>query len=120
MSDPLMFSCQFTVVEPGKVVVADLAGELIHESAEPFDDQVAAHIRAGHRRFVFDMSRLTYIGSMGLRTLAALAGRVKADGAVCLCEPTPPVQSVLDVSKLGPLLPVYPTRAEAVAAARAR
>ena len=120
MSDPLTFSCQFTVVEPGEVVVADLAGELIHESAEPFDDQLAVYYRAGHRRFVFDMSRLTYIGSMGLRTLTALAGRLKADGALCLCDLTPPVQSVLDVSKLAPLLPVYPTRAEAVAAARTR
>ncbi|HET6574739.1 MAG TPA: STAS domain-containing protein [Fimbriiglobus sp.] len=120
MSDPLTFSCQFTVVQPGDVVVADLSGELIHEAAEPFDDQVAVYFRAGHRRFVFDMSRLTYIGSMGLRSLTALASRVKADGAVCLCDLTAPVQSVLDVSKLAPLLPIYTTRAEAVAAARAR
>jgi anti-anti-sigma factor len=120
VSDPLTFSCQFTVVQPGDVVVADLAGELVHESAEPFGDQVDVYYRAGHRRFVFDMSRLTYIGSMGLRALAALAARVKADGAVCLCDPTPPVQSVLDVTKVSRLLPVYPTRSDAVDAARAR
>ena len=86
MSGPQTFSCQFTVEEPGGVVVAALVGELDHEAAEPFGNQVDELHRAGHRRFVFDLGRLTYIGSMGLRVFALLASRVKADGAVCLCD----------------------------------
>ncbi|HVK15741.1 MAG TPA: STAS domain-containing protein [Fimbriiglobus sp.] len=120
MSDPQTFSCQFTVEEPGGVVVATLAGELGHEAAEPFGDRVDELHQAGHRRFVFDLGRLTYIGSMGLRVFALLASRVKADGAVCLCDPTANVQSALDVTKLARLLHVYPTRAEAIDAVRSR
>ena len=120
MSDPQTFSCRIAVEEPGRVVVADLAGVLGLEEAEVFGEQVEAQYGAGGRRFVFDLSRLEYVGSTGLSVLAHLASRVKADGVVCVCNPTPAVRSVLDVTKLGTLLRVHATRAEAIDAARTR
>ena len=120
MSDPQTFSCRIAVEEPGRVVVADLAGRLDPEAAEVFGEQVEAEYRAGGRRFVLDLGRLEYVGSTGLSVLAHLASRVKADGVVCVCDPTLAVRSVLDVTKLGTLLRVHTTRAEAIDAARAR
>ena len=120
MSDPQAFSCQVAVEEPGRVVVATLAGRLGPEEAETFRERVDAEHRDGGRRFVFDLGRLSYVGSAGLRVFALLASRVKGDGLVCVCDPTAPVQSVLDVTRLTQLLHVYRTRGEAIDAARAR
>jgi anti-anti-sigma factor len=120
MSDPEPFSCPVAVEEPGRVVVVTPIGRIGPQESEVFRESVDAAYRAGGRRFVFDLGRLTYVGSTGLRVLAALASRVKADGVVCVCDPTPNVQSVLDVTKLAQLLHVYPTRSEALDAARTR
>ena len=45
-------------------------------------------VRAGYRKFVFDLSHLEHIGSMGLRLLVGLAHQVKGDGSVVLCDLT--------------------------------
>ena len=120
MSVSQPFSCRIAVEEPGRVVVADLTGRLDPDAAEVLSERVEAEYQAGARRFVFDLGRLAYVGSAGLRVFAALASRVKADGVVCVCDATPAVQSVLDVTKLSVLLRVHPTRAEAIDAARTR
>jgi anti-anti-sigma factor len=118
--DPEPFSCPVTIEEPGRVFVVTPIGRIGPEEAKVFQGVVDDAYQAGGRRFVFDLGRLTYIGSIGLRVLASVASRVKADGVVCLGDPTPNVQSVLDVTKLAQLLHVFPTRAEAIDAARSR
>ena len=78
MSDPQAFSCQVAVEEPGRVVVATLAGRLGPEEAETFRERVDAEHRDGGRRFVFDLGRLSYVGMPG-----------------CGCSPfSPPVSRV--------------------------
>ena len=72
------------------------------------------------RYFVFDLARLTYVGSIGLRVLVGLGNRVRADGYLAVCNVSAPIRTVFDLTKVSTLLRLFPTRADAVDAARSR
>lgn len=110
------FACEYD--SRAKVMVVSLVGKLDPVAAE----QLAPHLdeahRTGVRRFVFDLSRLGYVGSLGLRLLVATHNRVRGEGAVALCAPAAPVLTILDMTKLNRVLRHYPTRHEALDALR--
>lgn len=115
---------KFTVAvadEPGgRVCVVALAGTLDPPACEVLDPKIDALVAAGRRRFVFDLTGLRYIGSLGLRTLVGLSNRVRGEGTVALCGLSRDVRSVLELTKVTAILRVYPTRADAVDAAQSR
>jgi anti-anti-sigma factor len=100
------------------VMVISLVGKMDPLAAEQVAPAVEAALRSGVRRFVFDMSRLLYVGSLGLRLFVDVSNRVRGQGAVALCRPTPAVLTILDMTKLNRVLRYYPTRHEAVDAVR--
>jgi anti-sigma B factor antagonist len=104
--------------QPDGVCLLELGGELGPDAADTLHAAVEDLYEAGHRRFVFDLSGLAYIGSLGLREFVRLASRVKGDGVVCLCELQPEVQSVFDLTRLAILITICGTRPDAIAAAR--
>lgn len=112
------FGCDVTHEDPGPVCVLTLRGQLDQDAADGLDRVIEARLAAGDRRFVLDLGQLAYIGSLGLRALVRLHSRVKAEGGLCLADPTPHVQDVLKVTKLGRVLRLYTTRSEALAAVR--
>jgi anti-sigma B factor antagonist len=114
------FTCDVTTENPGPVSVLVLTGSLDPAAVPVLEAVIERELQAGRRRFVLDLGRLTYVGSLGLRALVRLHNQVKADGAVTAFDPTPNVQSVLDVTKVGQVLRVYPTRQDALDAARTR
>jgi stage II sporulation protein AA (anti-sigma F factor antagonist) len=108
------FSAEVVTGTPDRVCVVALRGRLDLLAAEELESQLAALVQAGHRRFVVDLSALTYIGSIGIRVLLELAGRVKGQGLACLCSPTPLVKEVLDLVRISSVMRCYPTRADAI------
>jgi anti-anti-sigma factor len=98
--------------------VIEVDGVLGPDVTDVLRDAVEGQFRAGCRRFVFDLSGLRHVGSLGLREFVALASRVKGDGVVCVCELQPGVQSVFEVSRLTKLISLCGSRLEAIAAAR--
>lgn len=66
---------------------------------------------------IIDLARVTFIASLGLRNIVALAKAVyKRRGKVVLLSPTPFVEEVLTTSGIIDLIPVYRTQAAAEAA----
>lgn len=110
------FACELT--PDNQVLVVSLVGKMDPLVAEQLSPHVEQAFLAGVRRFVFDMTRLDYVGSLGLRLFVDLHNRVKGGGAVVLCHPTTPVRTILEMTKLNRYLRSYPTRREAVDATR--
>jgi anti-sigma B factor antagonist len=104
----------------GRVCVVAVAGKLDPVAVGRLEPELDALYDAGHRRFVLDLGRLTYVGSLGLRVFVRLANRVRADGWLGVCNVTAPVREVFDLTKVSTLLRLYPSRADAVDAARSR
>jgi anti-anti-sigma factor len=110
-----VFESNFTT-DRGVLVVA-LRGKLDPVAVEELTPKVEEAYRAGSRRFVFDLTHLDYVGSLGLRLFVGLYTRVKGEGAVVFCNPSGPLRSVLELTKVNHVLRLYPTRAEAIDAA---
>lgn len=112
------FSFHIEVEDPGPVCVVAVAGMLEPAESETLQEELNRLYVAGARRFVFDLSELDYVGSMGLRVFTWLAGKVRPEGKVCLCRLTPEVRQIFEVTKLTRLFTFYATRELALDAAR--
>ncbi len=89
-----------------------LVGRLDAESAPEAERRVRQALEEGKRRLLFDVSRLDYISSAGLRViLMALKTLSPAGGKVVLCGPTPHVREIFEVSRFSTLLPIAETAA---------
>jgi anti-sigma B factor antagonist len=95
------------------ITYVTVSGKLDPVAAEDMAPALDEAYRAGARRFVFDLSELVYVGSLGLRVFVGLHNRVRGIGGVALCSVKPGVLKILDMTKLTALLRHYPTRHEA-------
>lgn len=102
----------------GAVIVLDLAGRLVvSEGDERLQDKVRSLVFEGHRHFVFNMARLTYIDSTGLASMIASYHVVdKAGGRLVLVGVTERVSNVLAITKLLTVFDAYDSEVEAVVA----
>lgn len=66
-----------------------------HAEAESL---VLAHVETGTERVIFDFSKTDYISSAGLRVVLVAAKRVRAGGAIALCNANEQVGEVLEIS----------------------
>lgn len=114
MSVQSVCAFEFESDADARVMVVSLAGKLDPVAAEDLNERVEDAFQTGFRRFVFDLSRLDYVGSMGLRLFVGLHNRVRGEGAVALSNPTTTVLTILDMTKLNRVLRYYPSRREAV------
>lgn len=101
----------------GGVLATTLKGRLDAVTAPEFDVWFNARMQAGENQLVLDMAGLDYISSAGLRSLLAVAKRVKAvDGAVVLCGLTGAVAEVFKISGFMSIFTVASTPEEALIA----
>jgi anti-sigma B factor antagonist len=112
------FTSRFEIDDDTPVVVVSLTGNLDSVAVEELHPQVQELVRAGYRRFVFDMMELAYVGSLGLRLIVGLANQLKGDGAVAMCHATAGVRSVIEMTKVDQVLRTFATRDEAAEAVR--
>lgn len=120
MSTQEPFRSSYVVEPPGRIIVLSLAGKLDALAADPFEAEVDQLVRNGELHFVLDMSKLDYVGSIGLRVFMRLAAKLKGTGVVVLFGLTPAVRELFEVTKLTSVFRIYPTRAEAIDAVRSR
>lgn len=91
----------------GDFRVLRLSGRLDTETSADFE--LAAHdlTAAGERRFVVDLSGISYVSSAGLRVLLALAKQMQVEGgAMRLCGLAPSVRQVFDLSGFSKLFTI--------------
>ena len=106
------------VVEEGRsgVTQAALVGRMDIEGAQAIEEPFRVLTRL-RRALVVDLSQVSFMASMGLRTLM-LGARAQSElgGRLVLASPQPNVETVLKESGIGEIIGVYPT-IEAAAAA---
>ena len=72
-------------------------------------------LREGHKKIILDLSRTSYISSIGLSALVSLLKRTKKEDCdLILCGVTDRIQEVLTTTKLSEMFEISPTRDDAV------
>jgi anti-sigma B factor antagonist len=112
------FSCQFETDTTGRVCIVSLSGSLDPLATEELGPKLQEQYAAGFRRYVFDLTQLAYVGSLGIRLLVGLSNQVKGEGALALCNLTSGVKIVVELTKLDKVLRIFPNRADALGAVR--
>lgn len=103
---------------PGGITRVILDGSLDIAGASAIDLQMNV-IAGAHNAIVVDLSKVSFIGSMGLRSLILPARAIKGRGGkIVLCNPNENVAQVLKTSGIDALLPVYHDLDAAAAALR--
>ncbi len=93
-----------------------VVGRIDGASAMAFSEKLKAATEAGDRAVILDFERVSYIGSTGLRAVLMAAQRLwRHDTVVSLCAPSNAVRQVFEVSGFDRVVPIHPTRAEALA-----
>lgn len=103
----------------GDVLILAPRGRIDSKSAKDFEALLLGHVDAGTRALLVDASALDFISSAGLRVLLMGAKRQKAAKAgFGLFGVKESIREVLQVSGFDRILPIWPGRAEALAALR--
>ena len=97
----------------GDMIVVAPTGRVDHATAADFERAVvplldaATGPRAG---LVFDLERVTYISSVGLRVLMIASKALRARGArIAVAAMQPVVAEILEICRFGAVVEVFPT-----------
>jgi anti-sigma B factor antagonist len=97
----------------GDTIVVAPTGRVDHATAADFERAVvplldrATGPRAG---LVFDLERVTYVSSVGLRVLMIASKSLRARGArIAVAAMQPMVAEILDICRFGAVVEVFPT-----------
>jgi anti-anti-sigma factor len=106
---------EFSGTKSGAFLVLCVTGRMDAMNAQEFDAECARRLAEGEKRLVVDLAGLEYISSAGLRSILAAAKKLKAQGGeLSFCSLSGIVAEVFTVSGFAKLLPVFPTREEAL------
>ncbi len=101
---------------PGGVTKVELDGRLDIAGAAAVDLKMNL-IAGGAKKLLIDLQKVSFLGSMGLRSIVLPARAVHSRGGkVVLFAPNEMVQSVLKSSGIDTLLPIHHDLATAIAA----
>ena len=101
------------------VLVLSPAGRIDHTNCDRFLDAIQPQLErctASGPRLVFDLGRLEYVSSAGLRCFLIAAKQVKPlGGTVVVAAMRPVVKEIFEISRFNLVLEVFPTLREALA-----
>ena len=101
---------EITDQKQGDIVVVSVKGRMDAISAPEFEKELDARIGQGETRFVIDLAELDYISSAGLRSILALAKKLKTgEGMLRLAALKGPVKEVFDISGFSSIIPIFDT-----------
>lgn len=97
-----------TLVEREGEAVVEVAGEIdlgAHDRLRAVIDEA----RAGGRRLVIDLSETTFMDSTGLKVLLqAWRDQTRAGSEMVLRAPSPAVQTLIELTRVGDAMPIEP------------
>ena len=98
------------------VLSAAVRGRIDGANAPQFEETMRTSIEESDRAVIMDFEELVYISSAGLRAILLTAKFLQQRNAkLVLCSLTDPIREVFEISGFDKILPIHPTRAEALA-----
>jgi stage II sporulation protein AA (anti-sigma F factor antagonist) len=102
--------------QAGTHVVVKVAGRMNAENSHEFEDACKVWTEQGVTQLIVDMSELTYISSMGLRSFIEIGKLLQGQGgALRLCSLTGLVKQVFEITRLNSIFPVHDSVDSAIA-----
>lgn len=90
-------------------------GRLDHAQAFALEDKLDQVIKGGICKFIFDLSKLDYLSSSGLRVFISLIKKVHENkGRIVFCALPPSVANLIEMVALQSDLEIFPTLFEAL------
>ena len=100
--------------QPGGRVRVALDGRLDTNTYADCEQKLKPLLLPATRVLVFDMTRLDYLSSMGLRVLMMVSKTLSAQGSKCLLTNLqPPIKTVIEIANALPRETVFASVAEA-------
>jgi len=101
----------------GDVDVIEIKGEITRHAETVFVDVFNSLLREGRRKFVLDLSSMTYVNSAGLGLLVTLIIRMFRDRAsLAFAAPSQRLRNQFRITRLDDSVFIFPTVSDAVAA----
>jgi anti-sigma B factor antagonist len=98
------------------IIKVNLAGRLDIAGAERIDLHFSV-VSGAHRKVIVDLEKVSFLASMGIRTLIIGAKSMRSKGSkMVILNPTPDVEKVLVISGTDTLIPIVHDLIEAIAA----
>lgn len=106
---------QLSYLDHGDVRVYFPEGRLDHSQAFILEDKTKQVIKDGIFKLIFDLSKLDYLSSSGLRVFISLIKKVREnEGRIVFCSLTTSVSNLIELAALQTDLEIYPTLFEAL------
>ena len=94
------------IEEIDDITIFSIEGHFDSSMTNAVNEKVHDVLESSSVKIIFNLAKLNYIASSGLRILLFVAKKIKAkDGQVLLCSVDKNVQRILDISGLTELLP---------------
>lgn len=104
-----------TEVLNNDIIKVKVKGELSIFYIDPFESIVQRNIIEGKTRFIFDLTEVTYIDSMGIGLLSIAANNAHQKGEkVAVIVTNPKIKYTLNVSRLHDIIHVVESEEEAL------
>lgn len=105
---------------PDGITVISLHGRMDIEGAQAADLKLAAHVATTRGRFLLDLADVSFLASIGIRSLLTTAKAVRSRGGLfVMAGPTVDVERTLKTAGIDALIPMYGELPAAVAALNA-
>jgi len=102
-------------------VIAKVRGSATMDTCDRLREGLSELVREAVPLMVLDLSELDFICSDGLGVLISAYHECRRRGGqVRLASPTPPILRLLDITKLGKVLPIFPSVEAALGAPLSR
>lgn len=101
----------------GDIHVVTAQGRLDGSTSAMFTERFEKLIGGTQPKLLVDLSGIEFVTSAGLRAVLGVVKRVKAaNGVLAVCGIQAPVQEILDITGLTPMMQIYPLRADGLTA----
>jgi anti-anti-sigma factor len=88
--------------------VLHVAGRMDADNAAQFERECESCISDGFANIIADLGELTYISSMGLRSVVVVAKKLKGKGGqLRICRLTGLVRQVFEITRLNEIFPLH-------------
>ena len=101
----------------GEIMVLQLSGKIMGgPDYEKFHSEIKSLINDGYVDILLNMSKVTWINSTGLGILVSAFHTLKKNGGMMkICEVSPRIDNILNVTQLKLVFDTYESQAEALA-----